>query len=117
MGILSRGQRRKTPAARVPGRKAKAVLVLTAAAGALKDTTIESAKDGIKNVSEKIGKAAGAGMAVAATAAVNAAGHHPSPLITVGAAYAGVKVGGLVGKAMNAGLVRVAKAAVGRSAR
>nr|WP_240033223.1 hypothetical protein [Micromonospora globbae] len=72
------------------------------------DTAVESARDGIKNVSEKVGKAAGAGMAVAATAAVDAAGYHPSPLIAVGAAYAGMKVGGLVGRAMNAGLDRIA---------
>lgn len=73
-------------------------------AGALRETAIESAKDGIRNASEKVGKAAGAGMAVAATGAVDAAGHHPSPLIAVGAAYAGAKVGGLVGKAMTVGL-------------
>ncbi|AYF30478.1 MULTISPECIES: hypothetical protein [Micromonospora] len=46
-------------------------------------------------------------MAVAATAAADAAGYHPSPLIAVGAAYAGMKVGGLAGRAMNAGLDRI----------
>ncbi|NYT94096.1 hypothetical protein [Salinispora sp. H7-4] len=46
-------------------------------------------------------------MAIAATAAVDAAGYHPSPLIAVGAAYAGMKAGGLVGRAMNAGLDRI----------
>lgn len=72
------------------------------------ETAVESAREGIKNVSEKIGKAAGAGMAVGATAIVDLAGYHPSPLIAVGAAYTGMKVGGLAGRALNAGLDRVA---------
>ncbi|MFC7545890.1 hypothetical protein [Plantactinospora sp. GCM10030261] len=46
-------------------------------------------------------------MAVAATAAAEAVGYRASPLIAVGAAYAGMKMGGLVGRAMNAGLDRV----------
>jgi hypothetical protein len=104
-----KAQRGRTRNQRAPGARGKAAGALTAATGALKDMAIESAKDGVKNVSEKVGKAAGAGMAVAATAVVDAAGYHPSPLIAVGAAYAGVKVGGLVGRAMNAGLDRVTK--------
>jgi uncharacterized protein YwbE len=73
----------------------------------LRETAIDSARDGIKNVSEKVGKVAGAGMAVAATGVVEAAGYHSSPLVAVGAAFAGAKVGGLVGKAMTAGLDRI----------
>ncbi|MEQ4301360.1 hypothetical protein ABNF97_08210 [Plantactinospora sp. B6F1] len=72
----------------------------------MRDTALESARDGIKNLSERVGKLAGAGIAVAATAAADAVGHRPAPLIAVGAAYAGMKLGGLVGRAMNTGLDR-----------
>ncbi|MCI4066087.1 hypothetical protein MRQ36_27490 [Micromonospora sp. R77] len=104
---LGRQGRGRTRDARVPGARGKAAGALTAAAGAVRDTAVESAREGITKVSEKIGKAAGAGIAVAATAAADAAGYHPSPLIAVGAAYAGMKVGGLAGRAMNAGLDRI----------
>lgn len=104
---LGRQGRGRTRDARVSGARGKAAGALTATAGALRDTAIESAREGIKNVSEKIGKATGGGMAIAATAAVDAAGYHPSPLIAVGAAYAGMKAGGLVGRAMTAGLDRI----------
>lgn len=103
----SRAQRSLTSDRHAPGARGKAFGALTAVAGALRDTAIESARDGISKASEKIGKATGGGMAIAATAAVDAAGYHPSPLIAVGAAYAGMKAGGLVGRAMNAGLDRI----------
>lgn len=103
----SRAQRSLTPDRHAPGARGKAVGALTAVAGAIRDTAIESARDGISKASEKIGKATGGGMAIAATAAVDAAGYHPSPVIAVGAAYAGMKAGGLVGRAMNAGLDRI----------
>lgn len=102
----SRAQRSLTPDRHAPGARGKAFGALTAVAGAIRDTAIESARDGISKASEKIGKATGGGMAIAATAAVDAAGYHPSPVIAVGAAYAGMKAGGLVGRAMNAGLDR-----------
>lgn len=73
------------------------------------DTAIESAKDGVKNVGEKAGKLAGAGMAVAASGAVEAAGYHPSPLVTAGAMFAGAKLGGLMAKGLSAGVDRVAR--------
>nr|MDT0658906.1 hypothetical protein [Micromonospora sp. DSM 115978] len=75
--------------------------------GALRDTAVESARDGIKNLSETVGKVAGAGIAVAGAAAAEAVGHRPSPMIAVGAAYAGMKVGGLVGRVLNTGLDRI----------
>lgn len=75
--------------------------------GALRNEVIESARDGIKNVSEKAGKLAGAGIAVTATAAANAVGYRPSPLIVAGAAYTGMKIGGLVSRALNTGLDRI----------
>jgi hypothetical protein len=103
----SKWQRTHTPDSRSPGARQKAVGALTSAAGVLRETAIESAKDGIKNVSEKVGKVAGAGIAVAATGLVEATGHHSSPLVAVGAAFAGAKAGGLVGKAMTAGLDRI----------
>jgi hypothetical protein len=109
MNILSRSRRKETPAERRPGGRGKAVTALTATAGALKDTAIESAKDGVKNASEKVGKLAGAGMAVAASWAIEAAGYHPSPLVTAGVMFAGAKLGGLVAKGLNAGVDRMTK--------
>jgi hypothetical protein len=94
----------------IPGARQKAAGALTATIGALRDTAVESAQDGIKNLSEKVGKLAGAGIAVAATAAADAVGHRATPLIAVGAAYTGMKVGGLVGRAMNTGLDRLTAA-------
>ncbi len=71
-----------------------------AVAGALREAAIETAKDGIRNATELAGKAIGAGLGVAATAAVGATGLRPTPLIAVGAAYAGSKFGGMGGKAL-----------------
>jgi hypothetical protein len=109
---LGRQGRGRTRDARVPGARSKSAGALTAAAGAVRDTAIESAREGITKVGEKVGQVAGAGMAVAATAAVGATGYHASPWVAAGvatgAAYAGAKVGGLVSRAMNAGMDRIA---------
>ena len=106
LGKRGRGRTRDNRAPRARGKTAGA---LTAAAGAVKDAAIESAKDGVKNASEKVGRLAGAGMAIAASGAIEAAGYHPSPLVTAGAMFAGAKLGGLVAKGLNAGVDRVAK--------
>jgi hypothetical protein len=101
------GQRGRTNHGKVPGTRNKGLGALTAVAGALRETAVESAKDGINAASEKIGKVAGGGLAVAATGVVDAMGYHPSPLIAVGAAFAGMKMGGLVGKGLTAGLDKI----------
>jgi len=82
--------------------------LLRSATGAVVGAVVDAARDGIKNVSQWFGTLAGAGIAYTANEVVERAGYHPHPMITVGAVYAGAKVGERAGKALNAGLDRIA---------
>lgn len=83
---------------------------LTAFKGAAREQAVESAREGIKSLSEKIGTWAGAGVAAGGAAVAEAIGHRPTPMIAVGAAGIGMWLGGLAGRAMNAGLNRITTA-------
>lgn len=102
-----RGQRGRTKDLSRPGARQKAVGALTAFKQAARDQTIDTVREGINNVSQKIGAWAGAGVAAAGATVAEAVGYRPTPMITVGAVGVGMWFGGLVGRILNAGLDRI----------
>ena len=91
---------------RVPGARGKAAGALSTAGGVLRDSAIESAKDGIDKLSDKIGKMASAGLAALAAHTMDSAGHH-SPWVVAGAASVGYAAGPVVRKVATTTLDRV----------